>query len=100
MRAEPGETPRGSGVIEMDVAEKNVPNVLSGESRLLQLFGQVLEGRLRSGVEERQTILSFKRSRGDNPGPVELSGIENVNRHRTVEFRPKALREKAVSYEA
>ena len=78
-RAEFRETPRGAGVIEMNVTEKHVPDVFGGETRLLELFGYVREGRLRSRVEEHESIVSLDRCRRDDASPAELPRIENMD---------------------
>ena len=95
-RAEFRETPGGAGVIEMNVTEKHVPDILGGESRPPELFGQVDEGRLRSGVEEHKPIAGLERGRGDDAGPAELPRIENMDGHGT-QCRLKLCREKAAS---
>src|SRR5688572_7576245 len=59
-RAELRETPGRAGVIEMNMAEENVPDVLKAEASLGKLRGDGLEGRFRSGVEKDQAILSFE----------------------------------------
>jgi hypothetical protein len=39
-------------MIEMNVAQKHVPDISGIEAGALELPGQVYEGRLRTGVEE------------------------------------------------
>jgi hypothetical protein len=78
-RAEFREAPRSTSVIKMNMTEKYLPDVLGGKARLPELLGYVVEGRLRSGVEEQEPIVRLDRCRGDNASPAELSRIENMN---------------------
>ena len=50
-RTEFRELPRRAGVIEMNVTEKDVPDVLGSEPCPLKLVGQIYEGRFRTRVE-------------------------------------------------
>ena len=78
-RAEFGETPRRAGVIEMDVAEKNVPDIAGSESKFAEFALDILEGRFRSGIEKHRAFIALEQSRRDDAGPAKMLRIENVN---------------------
>jgi hypothetical protein len=78
-RAKLRETPGGAGVIEMDMAEENMPDIPDAEASLRQLRDHGLEGRLRTGIEENQAVIGLKDSRGDDAAPAEMLRIEDVN---------------------
>src|SRR5205085_11313617 len=78
-RAQLREPPGRAGVIEMDVAEKDAPNVARIEPKFAEFVRDVIEGRFRPGVEKRQPIVRFERGRCDDAGPAEMLRIENVN---------------------
>jgi hypothetical protein len=80
-RAEFRETPRGPRVIEMNVTEKNVADVLGGETLFVELLGHVSEGRLRSGIEEDEASVSFDGCRRNNASPAKLLCVENMDAH-------------------
>jgi hypothetical protein len=82
-RAEFRETPRRAGMIEMDVTEKNMPDITDGEAPLRKLRDHGLEGRLRAGIEKDQAIIGLERSRGDDAAPAEVLRIENVNHYQS-----------------
>ncbi len=63
-RAELREAPGRAGVIEMNMAEENMPDILKAEASLGKLRGDGLEGRFRAGVEKDQAIV---RSRALSP---------------------------------
>ena len=96
-RAEFRKAPGGAGVIEMNMAEEHVPDILGGEPRRPELFGQVDEGRFRSGVEEHKPVAGLERCRGDDAFAAELPRIKNMDRHGT-QFRLKLCREKVASW--
>src|SRR6478752_1044854 len=73
------ETPGGAPMIEMDVAEKNVPDIARAGTETAQFRGDVLESRFRSGIEKDRAFVGLEQSRGDDAGPVEMLGIENVD---------------------
>jgi len=74
-----GEAPGRSGVIEMDVTKKNVANIARFGTKFAKLRSNVLEGRLRSGIEEHWTIVRLEQGRRDDPGTAEVLSIENVD---------------------
>ena len=80
-RAEFRETPGSSSVIEMNMTEKDVPNVVGGETRFVELLGHIREGRFRSGVEEHKPLTSLEGRRRNDAPPAELSCIENMDVH-------------------
>ena len=73
------ETPGGPGMIEMDVTEKHVPDLFSGETRLFELFDYVPKSRLWAGIEEDKSIVSLDRCRRDDASPAELLRVENMD---------------------
>src|SRR5213078_4038301 len=58
-RAQFGEAPRGAGVIEMDVAEKNVTNVTRLSAELGERGSEVVEGRFRASIEKNRTFVGL-----------------------------------------
>ena len=96
-RAEFREAPGGAGVVEMNVAQKDVPHIFGGEACPLELPGQMQEGRLRSGVEESEPIVRLHRGRGDNAWTAELPSIEDMDDHGP-HCRLKLIREKGLSW--
>src|SRR5207248_6527487 len=83
-RAKLRETPCGTGMVEMNVAEKNVANVCGRKADPTQLGCNGIKGRLRAGVEQRQPVLGFERSGGHDAAGTELVGVEDVNHRRRV----------------
>jgi hypothetical protein len=77
--AEVGKAPGGAGMIEMDVAEENVPNVVRQKAKMSKLGGKILKGGFRADIKKNEARGSFESSRGDDPGATELPGIENVD---------------------
>jgi hypothetical protein len=69
------ESPRGTGVIEMNVTEKNVPHILSRKAGFAKIGNHIVESRFRSGIEQRDTVVGFERGRGHNSGVPKLPGI-------------------------
>jgi hypothetical protein len=80
-RAEFRETPGGPSMIEMNVTEKDVANVVGGETRFLEFSSQVREGRLRSSVEKHKPLASLEGRRRNDTSPAELLCVENMNAH-------------------
>ena len=72
-------TPRGPSMIKMDVAEKNMANVLGREAMFAQIDNHIIEGRFRSRIEKCDTVVRLKRSRCNDAGESELSSVEDVN---------------------
>ena|SRR5947207_2559646 len=73
-----GETPRRAGMIKMNVAEENMTNIPSREPSFHKIDNYVVESGFRSGIEKCDALVGLERSRGDDSGPAELSGVENV----------------------
>jgi hypothetical protein len=80
-RSELRETPRGTGVIEVDVTKKHVPDVFCRETSSAQSFNHVAERRLRPGIEQNDSIASLECRGRDNARPAELPSVENVDDH-------------------
>ena len=80
-----GQVPGRAGMIEMNVAQKNVPHVLRRKTRDPHFEGESLEGGIGSGIEEYDSLLRLERDRGNDSGTAEMPGIENVN-HREAEI--------------
>ncbi len=73
------ESPRGPGVIEMNMAEKNVAHVLRFRARVAESGSHVLKSRFRSGIEEGDAIARLEGGRGNDTGMPELFSIQDVN---------------------
>ena len=78
-RAQLGETPRRARVIEMDMAEKNVAHIVRREIRRAHRGREILEGRVRPGIEEGDAVVRLERGDGDDAGPAEMLRVENVD---------------------
>ena len=79
------EAPRGAGMVEMNVAEKNVPDVFRGEMNLAEFRREIFEGRLGPGIEEDQAFVSLERGAGDDAGATEMMSVENVDHSSKIE---------------
>ena len=73
------ESPRGPGVIEMNMAEKNVAHVLRFRAGVAESSSHVLKSRFRSGIEEGDGIARLEGGRGNDTGMPELFSIQDVN---------------------
>ena len=62
-RAQLGETPGRPGMIEMNVTEKNMPNVVRRETRGAHRDRDIFEGCRRPGIENAMPSSSRVRSR-------------------------------------
>jgi hypothetical protein len=71
------ESPRGPGVIEMNMAEKNVAHVLRFRARVAESSSHVLKSRFRSGIEEGDAIARLEGGRGNDTGMPELFSIQD-----------------------
>src|SRR5437868_8636185 len=76
------EAPRRAGMVEMNVAEKDVPNVFRGEMNLAKFRREIFEGRLGPRIEQDQALVSLERGAGDAAGAAEIMRVEN-GEHRT-----------------
>ena len=74
-----GKSPCCSGVIEMDVTEKYMPDVSGGEADLAQFGGYVFKGRCRSRIKKHESVVRLHRGGGDDAGPAEVPGVENMD---------------------
>ena len=76
------ETPGGAGMIEMNMAKENLPNVVRRKTRRTHRRRDLLEGRVRPGIEKRDAVVRLERGDSDDPGAVEVKGIEDVDQSR------------------
>ena len=66
-------------MIEMDVAEENVPDILDTETSFRKLGDYRLKGRFRSGIEKDESFVGLQQSHSDDAASPKMPGIENVN---------------------
>src|ERR1051326_8599864 len=78
-RAQFGEAPRSAGVIEMNVAEKNAADVARFRAEFGERVRNVVEGRLRTGIEKHKSFVRLERRRGNDAGRAQMLGVENVD---------------------
>ena len=78
-RAQFGETPRRSRVIEVDVAEENVAHVVRRKAGCAHRRGNIPESRVRAGVEKDDAVTRLERGHGDDAGPAQVQGVEDVD---------------------
>lgn len=71
-----------------------MPDILGNKAGLAELPCYGVKCGLRAGIKERESILNFERSGGDDSRPAKLARIENVD-HRT-QVLARALREETV----
>jgi hypothetical protein len=69
------ESPRSTGMIEMNVTEKNVPHVFLREAGFAKIDNHIVESRLRPSVEQRDALIGLESGRGNNSGVPKLSRI-------------------------
>ena len=74
-----GETPRRSRVIEMNVTEKNVANIVGGETRAAHRYGNVFESRRRSRVEKGDAVAGLERGCRNDSGTAKMFGVEDMD---------------------
>ena len=74
-----GETPGGAGMIKMNVADENVPDIFRIDSDFLQTGGDIRESRFRPGIKQGDTVIRFERSGGDDAGPAKLQCVDYMN---------------------
>jgi hypothetical protein len=74
-----GESPRCAGMIEMNVTEKEMPDIVSRSTNLPKRSYDIIKGRLRPGIKQDDAVICFQRGRCNNARPAELNGIEDVN---------------------
>ena len=72
-------TPRGAGVIEVNVAKKNMAHVFGPEASLAKPGHHIVEGGFRTGIEKGEAVIGFKRSSGDDAGAAELVSVDDVD---------------------
>ncbi len=80
------ESPRGPGVIEMNVTEKNVAHIRRVRAGLAESSSHVLESRFRSGIEEGDAVFSLERGRGNDTGVTELFSIKDRDQGRIKKY--------------
>ncbi len=95
-RAEFCEAPGRAGVIEMDMAEKNMADLFRLSADASELGHDVFESRFGSGIEERDAFLGFERRRSNHTRSSELSRIENVNHWKFAFALSRHLAEKKI----
>jgi hypothetical protein len=78
-RADLGEVPGRPGMIEMNVAEKDVSHVVRRKTRGAHFEREGLEGGIGAGIEKHDPVVCLKCDRGDYSGVAEVTGIENVD---------------------
>jgi len=82
------ESPGGTGVIEVNMTKKNVPNVAGVESGLSKIGHDVVKSRLWTGVEKRDAVVCFERGRGNDSSVTKLARIKNIQGHETSDEQP------------
>src|SRR2546423_15513356 len=83
---EPGKTPGGTGVIKVNVAEEDMPNVVRAEAGFRKIDNDVIESRFRTGIKKGDAVVGFERGGGNDAGPAELTGIKDANHRRCLMF--------------
>jgi hypothetical protein len=78
-RTQFGETPGGAGVIEMDVAKKNVTHIARSGAQCGERACDIIEGRFGAGIEEDGAFIGLERRCSDNAGPIEMLRVEDVD---------------------
>jgi hypothetical protein len=73
-----GETPRRAGMIEVNVTEENVPNILCRKPGFAKIDNYVVERRFGARIKKSDAVIGFDGGCGNNAGPTELTGIEDV----------------------
>ena len=71
-------TPGGAGVIEMNVAKKDMAHVLDLEAGLAESGHNIVERGFRTGIEKGEAVIGFERGRGDDAGAAELVSVDDV----------------------
>ena len=79
-----GEVPGRAGMIEMNVAEKNVPNIVRRKTGDAHFKGDGLEGGIGAGIEKHDSVVRLQGDRGDYSGAAEVTGVENVDHSLTI----------------
>ena len=74
-----GEAPGRPCMIEMNVAEKDMPHVVRRKAGGRHRGRDVFESRLRAGIEKRDAVVSLERSRSDDSGAAKMFCIQDVN---------------------
>ncbi len=83
-RAGRGEVPGCAGMVEMNVAEKNVPHVVRRKTRDAHFEGDGLEGGIGAGIEKHDPVVRLQCDRGDYSRAAEVTGVENVDHSLTI----------------
>jgi hypothetical protein len=78
-RSKLGQSPGCAGMIEMNVTEKDMPDVVSRSTNLPKRSYDIIKARLGPGIKQDDAIVCFQRGCGNDARPAELKGIENVN---------------------
>ena len=78
-RAQLGKMPRGSRVIEVDVAEEDVAHVVRRKADRAHRRGNIPESRVRAGVEKDDAVDRLERGHSDDTRPAKVQGVEDVD---------------------
>ena len=80
--AQLGETKRGAGVVKMDMAKKDMPDVARTNANRTQPGNYILKCRFRSGIEYNNAVAGFERNDGDHARSAELQRVNDVGSQR------------------
>jgi hypothetical protein len=72
-------TPGCASMIKVNVAQKNVPNILWFEAGPPELGNYVFESRFRPSVEQDDAVVGFQCSHGNDAGATEVMGVKDVD---------------------
>ena len=72
-------SPSCASMVKMYVAEKDMANVVRRKADFTQVRGNIVERRLRTGIEKSNAVVCLQRRRRHNARSPELASIENVN---------------------
>jgi hypothetical protein len=83
-RAGLGEVPGRPGMIEMNVAEKDMAHVVRRKTRNAHFERDGLESGIGAGIEKHDPVVRRKCDRGDYSAVAEVTGVENVDHSLTI----------------
>src|SRR3954470_426241 len=75
------EETRGSGVVEVDVREEQMPDVLQLEAPFAQALPQHADAGRRPAVEQRRSLRRLQEVDADHPLAAEVEEVERRRRH-------------------
>ena len=73
-----GEPKSGAGMIEVDMTQKNMAYIGWFDPKTPQTFNYVVKRGFRTGIKQRDSIIRFQSSRGNDAGTAELQRINDV----------------------